>query len=147
MLEPLSTYKIFIIPIIALIASQLLKIIIEAINGDFSWKNLDKYGGMPSSHSAFVISLLVVMGYTEGINSPAFSIAFVLATLTMRDATGLRHYLSNHSKVINLLIKKLPDKEELDFPHIEERLGHTKTQVFSGVIFGIIISFILLKIL
>lgn len=147
MLDLLSFYKLLIIPIIAIVSSQIIKIILEAVNGNFSWKNMGKYGGFPSSHSAFMAALLTVVGYTEGINSTAFAISFVLTAIVIRDALGLRQYLSNHSKVMNLLIKKLPDKEEVDFPHIEERLGHTPIQVATGLAFGFILSWILLKLL
>lgn len=147
MLNILSTYKLFAIPIIIIIASQLLKLIIEAIGGNFSWKNFDKYGGMPSSHTAFVASLVTVIGFSQGLNSAIFAMAFVLAALTIRDAMGLRRYLSNHSKVINLLIKKLPDKDENEFPHIEERLGHTPAQVVGGMVFGVVMSLVLLMAL
>lgn len=147
MFNLISEYKLFLIPIIVIVSSQLLKLILEAIKGNFAWGNINKYGGMPSSHTAFVISLVTIMGYAQGLNSPAFVISFVLAALVMRDAIGLRRYLSNHSKVINLLIKKLPDNEEIDIPHIEERLGHTPTQVISGVLFGFFASIILLKLL
>ncbi|MFH1188166.1 MAG: divergent PAP2 family protein [bacterium] len=143
----LSTYKLFVIPIAVIIFSQFLKIIIEAANGNFSWKNFDKYGGMPSSHTAFVTSLATIMGATQGINSPVFAISFILATLTIRDAVGLRKYLGNNSKVINLLVKKLPDKDEIEFPHIEERLGHTPAQVVGGMVLGFTVSIILLRFL
>ncbi|MFH1564980.1 MAG: divergent PAP2 family protein [bacterium] len=147
MLNMLSTYKLFVIPMAVIFSSQLLKLIIEAANGNFSWRNFDKYGGMPSSHTAFVTSLVTIMGATQGINSSVFAISFILAVLTIRDAMGLRKYLGNNSKVINLLIKKLPDKDEIEFPHIEERLGHTPIQVFGGMILGFAVSMILLRFL
>jgi acid phosphatase family membrane protein YuiD len=147
MLNLLSTYKLILIPIIIIVLSQFLKLIIEAIRGNFSWKNFDKYGGMPSSHTAFVTSLVVIMGYTQGLDSSSFAISFILAALVVRDAIGIRSYLGNHSKVINLLVKKLPDEGEIDFPHIEERLGHTFFQVFGGFVFGLVLTIIFLKLL
>ncbi len=147
MLNMPSTYKLFAIPMIVIVAAQFLKLVIEAAGGNFSWKNFDKYGGMPSSHTAFVTSLATVMGATQGINSSVFAISFILAILTIRDAMGLRRYLGNNSKVINMLVKKLPDKDEIEFPHIEERLGHTPFQVLGGFIFGLVISLVLLKLL
>ena len=36
-------------------------------------------GGMPSSHSATVTALALVIGLAEGAGSPAFAIALVLA--------------------------------------------------------------------
>lgn len=147
MLSMLSTYKLFVIPIAIIVSSQFLKLVIEAASGNFSWKNLDKYGGMPSSHTAFVTSLVTVMGFTQGIDSSVFAVSLVMAILIIRDAMGLRRYLGNNSKVINLLVKKLPDKDEIEFPHIEERLGHTPFQVFGGFIFGLVVSIVLLRIL
>lgn len=147
MLQIISTYKLFFTPVIIVIVSQFVKMIIAAKTGNFSWRDYNKYGGMPSSHSAFVGSLATTMAYAQGVKSPEFSIAFVLATIVTRDAIGLRRYLSNHSKVINILISKLPDKEEVDLPHIEERLEHTPLQVFAGLVFGLIFSIILLKAL
>jgi acid phosphatase family membrane protein YuiD len=147
MIQTISNYKLFLIPVIVLIISQFIKMVIEIINGKFSWKNIGKYGGMPSSHTAFVVSLVTLAGLVDGINSLSFSITFVLATLIIRDATGLRHYLSNHSKVINLLIEKLPDSEEIEFPHIEERLGHTTFQVLNGFILGLFLTILLFKLL
>ena len=147
MLNMLSTYKLFAIPMIVIVSSQLLKLVIEAAGGNFSWKDIDKYGGMPSSHTAFVTSLVTIMGFTQGVNSSVFAISFVLAILTIRDAMGLRRYLGNNSKVINLLVKKLPDKDEIEFPHIEERLGHTPLQVLVGIVLGVVVSLVLLKFL
>lgn len=147
MLNLIITYKILLIPLAVVITSQIIKMLIEGKKNIFSWQDINKYGGMPSSHSALVCSLVTTIGYTQGLDSPAFAIAFVLAALVIRDATGLRHYLSNHSKIINILITKLPDKEEITLPHMEERLGHTTAQVISGLIFGFGVSLFLLKLL
>ena len=55
-------YELILIPLaIALITQLIVKPIIEAIRGKFSWKNLISYGGMPSAHSALVTSLSTII--------------------------------------------------------------------------------------
>ncbi len=136
-------YKIILIPFIALIITQIIKVIIDAINGRFSWRNINSYGGMPSSHSAIVSALATEMGITFGFDSAFFAISMVLAFLIIRDAVGLRQNLGYHSKILNMLIKDLPDYQEDKYPYLEERLGHTYLQALVGIILGIIIALII----
>ncbi len=133
-------YKIVLIPFIALIIAQLIKVIIDAIKGQFSWSNFNRYGGMPSSHSAMVGGLCAEIGLQSGFNSAAFAIAIAISFLIVRDAVGLRRYLGNHAKILNMLIKDLPGKQEDKYPFLEERLGHTYLQATAGILLGIIIA-------
>ncbi len=133
-------YKIVLIPFIALLVAQVIKVIIDSIKGKFSWRNLNNYGGMPSSHAAIVSALATETGITFGFASVYFAITLVLAFLIIRDAVGLRQYLSRHGKVLNMLIKDLPDYQEDKYPYLEERLGHTYLQALVGILIGILIA-------
>ena len=137
------TYKIILIPFIALITAQIIKVIIDSAKGKFSWRNLNNYGGMPSSHAAMVAALTTEMATETGLNSAFFAIALVFAFLIIRDAVGLRQYLGNHGKTLNMLIKDLPDYQEDKYPFLEERLGHTYLQAAVGVILGIAIALLI----
>jgi len=139
------SYQLILIPFLALIIAQLLKVIIDAFKGEFSWRNFNNYGGMPSSHSALVAALCTVVFLQEGWDSTAFAISLVFAFLIVRDAVGLRRYLGNHGKNINKLIKDLPDNKEAEYPYLEERLGHTYWQALAGIIIGIVIALILYR--
>ena len=130
-------YKLFAIPIIIMIINQLIKIIIEMGKGKLSWSSIFSYGGMPSSHSAIVVSLATMMGYYRGITSPEFAITVIIALLTIRDAAGIRWQLGNHGKMINQLVKELPDKKEYRFPVLNERFGHKNIEVMIGALFGL----------
>ncbi|MBP1581887.1 MAG: divergent PAP2 family protein [Oscillospiraceae bacterium] len=66
-------------------------------------------GGMPSAHSAFVVSLAVTAGRICGWNSFQFAICFALATIVMYDATGVRHAAGEHAKVLNLILNSMSD--------------------------------------
>jgi len=136
-------YKIVLIPFIALIIAQLIKVIIDAIRGEFSWSNLNRYGGMPSSHSAMVAALCTEIGIQVGLDSAAFAISIAISFLIVRDAVGLRRHLGNHGKILNMIIKDLPDKKEDKYPFLEERLGHTYIQATTGIILGIIIAILI----
>lgn len=105
------------------------------------WRRLNTYGGMPSAHTAFVSSLTTAIGIREGINSPAFAVAFILSGIIIRDAIGFRRYLGNHGQTLNLLVQNLPDNERAKFPQrLQERIGHTPTEALVGGCIGIIVA-------
>lgn len=136
--------KLVIIPLLAGLLTQSIKFIIQAIRGELRWKTLQEYGGMPSAHTAFVVSLATMLGLTNGVDSPAFAVAFIFALLIIRDAIGMRQFLGQHSRILNMLIRELPDKEERKFPaHLVERLGHTPWQAVVGGLIGLGLALVL----
>jgi len=135
---------LFIIPLVVMIITQALKLFIEAARGNFSWSHLTGYGGMPSSHSAIVVSLSTTLGYYEGFASPAFAVSIILLSLVLRDAAGLRFQLGVHGHIINKLIKELPEREEYKFPVLTERLGHTLLEVSAGGVVGLILTVLMI---
>jgi uncharacterized protein len=141
-------YQFVLIPLgIALLTQLVVKQLIEALRGKFSWKNLMAYGGMPSAHSALVTSLATVIGFQEGLNSSAFALSFFFAIIVITDAIGFRGYLTEHSKAINKLIIDLPDELEYKYKTLNERISHTMSQVIAGVLTGFILTYLLLQIL
>jgi len=137
------TYKLILVPFLALIIAQAIKVIFDSSKGQFSWSNFNHYGGMPSSHAAMVSALATVMGTNFGFTSGYFAIALAFAFLTIRDAVGLRYQLGFHGKILNKLIKDLPDDKEDKYPFLQERLGHTYLQALAGILLGIIIALVI----
>ena len=134
--------KLLIVPIITVGFTQVVKFIIEAVRHEIRWSSLLEYGGMPSAHTAFVVSLTTVIGIREGINSAVFAVAVVFSLLIIRDAMGLRQFLSLHGRVLNMLIKDLPDDMEPKYPpRLVEKVGHTPLQAFIGGIIGLALGF------
>ena len=131
-------YNIIVASLVAGIGAQILKLIIEFFKGEFSWRKVMVYGGMPSSHAAFVGALVAGVGIREGFDSSTFAIALVFAILIIRDAVGLRRHVGYHGAAIAKLINERKDKNE--FPPTINRLGHTPSQALAGLIFGIIIA-------
>lgn len=141
--------KLLIIPILAGLTAQVSKVLVEAIRtGSVNLTLLNTYGGMPSSHTALVVSLTTVIGLGEGVDSAAFAIAFVFSLITIRDAIGFRMYLSEHARILNKLIADVPAKEKPRFPsQIIERIGHTRTEALMGGLVGLTASLIFWLIL
>jgi len=135
-------YQLILVPFLALVIAQLIKVIIDSFRGKFSWRNLNAYGGMPSSHSALVAALATEIGLYSGFTSPEFAIAAAIGFLFLRDAVGFRAKLGQHGKILNQLIVDLPDFKESKYPHLEERLGHTYLQATVGMLLGILIALI-----
>lgn len=131
-------YLYLLCPIIAFIIAQGLKIIIHSFHHKVTWRDIFAYSDMPSGHTAVVIALVTILGLELGLSSPLFSIALVFAMIVIVDAIGLRNYLGQHGKTLNILVKDLKDDEFLDhtYPKLLERIGHTPLQVVIGLLIG-----------
>ncbi len=133
--------KILIASLTAGFATQIFKFVREAFKGHVNWNLLNSYGGMPSAHTAFVSSLTTAVGISEGVDSAGFAISFILSLIIARDAIGFRRYLGTHGRVINMLMRELPDGEELKYPmQLKERVGHTPLEALVGALVGICIT-------
>ena len=63
-------YRFLIIPAFAWFSVQLFKLLADAfVHKRFNFKRFVETGGMPSSHSAVVTSLMASVGITEGFDS------------------------------------------------------------------------------
>lgn len=132
-------YDILISVLIAGFGAQVLKILIETLRGKKTWKDPFIYGGMPSSHAAFVGALVTAVGIRDGIGSTTFAIAAIFAVLVIRDAAGLRRRVGYHGEALKKLIKDRQDKKI--FPTVTTRLGHTPLEITAGLILGFIITY------
>ncbi|MFA6428277.1 MAG: divergent PAP2 family protein [Candidatus Buchananbacteria bacterium] len=133
-----------IIPLIVALVTQIIKLGFDGIKGNLSWRHiLNDYGGMPSSHTALVCSLLTIVAFYNGLASTNFLIAFILALIVIRDAMGLRRYIGQSHELLNLLVKKIPLlRKRFQFMPI----GHTPLQVLVGAITGFGLTIMLLAL-
>jgi len=127
--------KILLAVIFAGFGAQLVKIIgLWFKHKSLHWKDLLVTGGMPSSHSAFVVSLATIVYLAEGV-STAFAISLVLAFIVVRDAFGVRRTVGEEGIAINQMLKKLKLHKETHFS-----MGHTPLQVMVGSLLGFVIA-------
>lgn len=136
-------FNIVIIPIIVFAVAQGLKIVTKSLRGYSGMKAVAAYGGMPSAHTAFTVSMATLAGLVAGFNSVPFMITVVMALLIIRDALGLRMHLSEHSKVLNRMIKDANGVDQKKYPFLGERLGHTWPEVIVGALIGISLTWFL----
>ena len=96
-------------------------------------------GGMPSSHTAFVVSLATMAGMTEGFDSLIFAACFVFCFVVMTDAIGVRRETGRQGSAINILMDwftmEHDDSEENE--DLKERMGHTPLEVLIGALWGV----------
>lgn len=122
---------LFIIPVIVLLLCEVTKVVVEAIRTGNWHERLFRTGGMPSSHSAFVTSLLIIIGRKLGPASPEFAIAFVFACTMWFDAMSSRKAIGEQAAILNKLQQ---------WEHLTERLGHSFAQVVVGIAFGAVVT-------
>ena len=92
--------EIIVACLISWLIAQILKVILVLITSktvDFS--RLVGSGGMPSSHSSLVSTLVFMTGRVSGVSSPVFAVAFALAVIVMYDAANVRREAGNTRKL------------------------------------------------
>jgi len=95
-------------------------------------------GGMPSSHSATVMSLATVIGLKDGFYSGFFGIAALFALIVMYDATKVRFSSGEQGLAIHEIIKE--QNSNIKLPKISK--GHTLLEVVIGAFLGVVIGMI-----
>ena len=131
--------KYIYIPFFLWFGIQLFKLIYDLITTKkFNFKRIMGAGGMPSSHSAVVASLATLVGKYEGVNTPIFAVALIMAFVVMYDACGVRRAAGKQAELLNKLIET-PGLTGLQVSEkLVEVLGHTPIQVFVGALIGVI---------
>ncbi|NBG88781.1 divergent PAP2 family protein [Isachenkonia alkalipeptolytica] len=118
--------------------------------------NLSRFvgsGGMPSSHSSFVMGLTTTIGLNHGWNSATFAVSLVFSLVVMYDAAGVRRAVGKQAIIMNKIIDDLQSKRKdkkskdpkvksqiLTEKRLKELIGHTPVEVFAGAILGIIVA-------
>lgn len=146
--EILSINEILTVSLLGWFTAQVLKTIINfVLLGKFQLERMWGDGGMPSAHSATVCAMVIATARSEGIASPVFAVASVLAIITMHDAMGVRYETGEQAKVLNQMIEHWIDISEKNSPliqnlHLKEMVGHTPLQVVAGVVVGVVVGFL-----
>lgn len=105
-------------------------------------RRLFQTGGMPSSHSAFMMGMTTSTGLITGFNSVPFAIALIISLVVMYDAAGLRRSVGRQAAVLNEIVEEIfSEHPHLSSQRFRELLGHTPIEVFAGAILGFIIAF------
>lgn len=140
-LDELLQNSVLWISVIAWFIAQTLKVILTLLaKRRFDIKRFVGSGGMPSSHSAFVVSMATSIGQVHGYNSVSFALSTAFALVVMYDAAGVRRAAGRQAAVLNDIIDMLQAKKGLSEKKLKELIGHTPIEVIVGAVLGIVIS-------
>ena len=121
------------------VIAQTIKMVcsfIETRRLDFSY--MVSTGGMPSAHSAMASALATSLGLCEGFNSAIFAIGIAFAIVVMFDAQSVRKAAGEQARLLNQIVDELLHEHHLSENKLKELLGHTRLEVFMGMITGIV---------
>ncbi len=122
--------------------AQGIKVLISLwLDKKLDWRRCFGMGGMPSSHTAFVFSLMMSIAFQEGVQSTAFAISFALAAVVIYDAMGVRRETGRQGEVLNQIITQmLVEGKPIDEKQLKELVGHTPLEVLGGLIVSLTIT-------
>jgi len=126
--------NIFLSVLLAASISQLAKIIISKFKHKkrFNLNYLFITGGMPSTHSSLVGSLITIIWLTQGA-TPLFFVILTFSSIILMDSVGIRRSVGEEGKAIEEIIKI--GKMEVD--KFNYALGHNFIEMLVGLVVGI----------
>lgn len=144
--QELTGNQVLVSSVVGWVVAQLLKTIIDcALNKSFSAERLVGSGGMPSSHSSTVCALTVSTALCYGVSTFEFAVSFVLASVVMYDAIGVRQETGKQARLLNMILDqnllKLNNHEFQE--RLKEFVGHTPLQVFAGAMLGVAVALLM----
>ncbi len=138
-----TSYEIIINGIESAIIAQLLKFIGHVITKKkVDFQVLATTGGMPSAHTAGVVSLSTTVGFICGFDSVEFAIALGYALVVMYDAAGLRRSTGKIAACLNKIRDDFYVHGQMPAERLKELLGHTPFEVFVGALLGIFMAYV-----
>ncbi len=128
---------ILVAALFASLVSQVVKGIVASVRArSLTWSRFWEPGGFPSSHSATVTALATAVVLTHGWQSDLFAVVAVLAVIVLYDAVNIRQQVGQHSKFLNIL----RDRETPWEKPFAELVGHTRAEVLTGALLGILLT-------
>lgn len=131
------------IPFFTWLVIQTFKVIWDLVTTKkFNFKRIMGAGGMPSSHSAVVMTITTLIGKYEGVETSLFALSIVFAMVVMYDAAGVRRAAGKQAHLLNKIIET-PGLTNVQVQEkLVEVLGHTPLQVIIGATIGVVVGLI-----
>ena len=134
--------RILLISIFSCFLAQFIKIF-TGKEKRIDFKRIIISGGMPSSHSSFVTSLAMLVGFDKGFASTEFAITAVFAIIVMYDASGVRRAVGKQAEILNQIVDDFFHGKFDQHKKLKELVGHTPKEVLFVALLGIIIGIVM----
>ena len=123
--------------------AQLLKVVLDLVmERKFVPSRFVSSGGMPSSHSALVVSCTTAVGKSVGVASPLFAVCVIFSAVVMYDACNVRRSAGDTAQIVNKLLQHVENLTAQDVADdLKIIMGHTPLQVFAGAVLGFLVGF------
>jgi hypothetical protein len=108
--------------------------------GRLDFSTLVSTGGMPSAHSAMASALATSVGLRNGFGSSVFAVTLAFALVVMFDAQSVRRAAGQQARTLNRIVEELFQHHHLSHQKLAELLGHTRTEVFAGLLTGLSVA-------
>ena len=122
---------------------MIVKAVINSVKiRKISFKKMATYGGMPSSHTAFITSFVfgVALDPDLGWQHPLFTLSLVLSALILIDTVRLRGTVDRLNDAIGVILDN--DEELKTKVKLPKKIAHTSGEVIGGIIFAFIYTFV-----
>ena len=133
--------KVLIAVLLGWLIAQVLKIPTEYLRSRrWLWVMFFAAGGMPSSHTALMVSGTLAVALYHGFDNPIFGIAVAITMIIAHDAAGVRRQAGMHAERINVLFEELLKGHMWDENELKEVIGHTPLEVVGGILLGFFVA-------
>jgi acid phosphatase family membrane protein YuiD len=133
--------RVLIAVMLGWLIAQILKIPTEYLRSRrWLWAMFFAAGGMPSSHTALMVSGTLAVALYHGFDNPIFGMAVAVTMIIAHDAAGVRRQAGIHAERINVLFEELLQGHMWDENELKEVIGHTPLEVIGGIILGLIVA-------
>lgn len=136
-----------VVALLAGLAAQATKVLWEALVRR-RWRPglFFSNGGMPSSHTATVTALTLLVGISEGWQAPVTGLVIIFGLYVLLEATGLRQEIGQQAQVLNELMDRALAGDPPDRRRLRELVGHTWEEVAGGLVFGAVFVLVWLRL-
>lgn len=139
----MAEYIYLIAPISGWVVAQSIKFALTLRKEGVKIQDAVQSGGMPSSHTAFMVALTTVIGLNLGISDVIFGVCFAVTGVIIYDALGVRRTTGQQT----VAIKKLALSSKTKINTLDNAKGHTLPEVAVGALVGVGVGIVLYNLL
>ena len=143
MLKDLIYRDIFLLPIMAGVVCQVLKLVIySVVERRLMPGGLLKPDGMPNVHASVFAALSTVIAFKYGFSSLLFSVAATYSVVILHDTMRVKRAKEKQTDTLNRIIRSLEGSGYLDPGDIRTVLQYRPLDVLGGTCLGVAVPYI-----